>query len=415
MAEAILALGIPCGLAFLLQRVWASLLGRPLAAGDEIDYIQRGTADDPFAPRMFLRVPLLPALAWLSGRSSMPETVLRGLSEIAATGTVLVVSITLWITTGPVFALIVGSLFALIPSRLIFARRIWPDVYLGFFLACILLLFASSGLDSGLSALLAGVICMFAFLMRFDALLLSPAVLSVAPVANDPLIAAAVLGPTILAGLCWAIFNKCRYGIFLPDNTWSFNLIVSRREARYSGDGSVAVESTIRGAVREWQNGDLRSRSFAGLQELYRHPSEILSGGLKRLLAALGPDSFARQRLLPPEAHGYESSDPGTVKAFRRLLIYEFPLIAGITFSIVLLGGVSTAFLVPTMGLAVGNLLMTRTRYRQAWLPGIIIIAGTSFDRLASDPPGATGIAAASLVTLTVMVVLSRFRSRVET
>jgi hypothetical protein len=374
-------------LAVQLAALWR--MGGRRAIGDELGYLERGGSQDPLAPRQFLRVPLLPWLAAFC-RGSAPldvgERRLRLLMSAAGILTVVVTAIAGWQLGGPAVALLGALLLAVQPERVLLGCHLWPDTLLALVLAgqtAVSALPASPAV-----ALIAGGLCTLGVLTRIDFLVVPPLLLAAWRVSQGPLSALtgwAVIGPPLLALALVTIRNGRRYGVWLPDDTWAFNLMVARSEARLVDEGRFAIEPAVADAVKSWRDLTHRQAPRQGLGALWenlRSPHHFGRGIARRILTLVGPDTFLRQKVLPRDA-----AYPDLADRWRRrwdaALRIAFPLLA----ATVLISGLAGprlpgGFAWPTLGLlAVAVLFHARTRYRVTALPALSLVAAQGIVR----------------------------------
>jgi hypothetical protein len=355
-----------------------ALLGSTRLVGDERGYVERGAGPDPLGPTMFLRVPFLPILSVLANRTARPELALRALSQAASILAVAATTLAAWFVVGPVVAVLAGTVLAVLPSRALYANHIWPDPWLALWLSLLCLLVVLPELELHTRCAMAGMVCALAFCTRFDALLCTPFTLLAIDGIDAPGLAWVVL-PTALCFAGLSLRNRSRYGLALPDDTWMFNLLVAAREVEI--DPPASVETVVGDVASEWRTIGAAQRRALLRREIGGKVGRLLPGAVRRAWSMCGPDTFARERLLPPLGKAYEAPSPSTVRALRLVLRMEFPVLVSFTLAaLIFQGDLSPYWGWPTLALAAGNVLHARTRYRQAWLPGLLLMAATTPD-----------------------------------
>ena len=373
---------IVLALLVLIQRFILNCLGRRVPVGDENGYVTCGSRPDPYAPGLFLRVPLM---AWLSKQahrfSDHPEHTLRSASHVVSMLSIIASMFSAQLLGGPVATLVVGVLLTLMPGRIILSHHLWPDVWLSLWLSLSCLVLVYPDLTPEMRALLLGSIAALAFLTRFDALLLAP-LSGVALTPPSLWLWLLILLPTLTVFALLSIRNFRRYQIPWPDNTWMFNLMVSAAETDSKQSGPVLIEHGVAKAVTDWSalSYDHRTRSsMIGVYRLFLSPGKTLWGLLTRFWASLGPDSFVLHRLLPPVGEGYPDIPVGFNRILTLALVLAFPLFVSTTLLALLVSKPAMPiFLWPTLAVAFGSLIHNRTRYRQAWLPGAALVLATA-------------------------------------
>jgi hypothetical protein len=369
----------PIVAAVAAQWVFRALLGKSLLVGDERNYLEHGAGPDPFGPSMFLRVPFLPALSLVANRTARPEPMLRALSQAASVLAVAATTLAAWIAAGPEVAVLAGMVLALLPSRVLYANRIWPDPWLALWLSLLCLLLVLPGLELHTRCAMAGVVCALAFCTRFDALLCAPLTLLAIDGIDTPGLAWVVL-PTALSFFGLSLRNHFRYGLALPDDTWIFNLLVAARELESNPPAS--VETVVGDVASQWRALGAGQRRTLLRRQLGGRAGKLLPGAVRRAWSMCGPDTFARERLLPPLGKAYAAPSKAAVRVLRLALRMEFPVLVSFALAASLyLGKLNLSWGWPTLALALGSIFHARTRYRQAWLPGLLLIAATAPDK----------------------------------
>lgn len=353
-------------------------MGPAMRVGDESAYISCGGQADPFAPGLFLRVPLM---AWLSKQAhrftSNPEHTLRAATSVASTVSILVTMLCAQILGGTKAAFLVGLLLVLMPGRIILSHHIWPDIWLGLWLSLACLIMIYPEMQPAHRAILLGTVAALAFMTRFDAILLAPFA-GLGMTALSALDWILILMPVLITFFILSLRNARRYQVPWPDTTWMFNIMITAGESRHERATDVHVEQEVLLVVADWKKLDDRGKiagSLASLQKLFTRPVKALSGVLLRLWASLGQDSFVLHRLLPPEGTAYPEISGRTLRGLQFALAVAFPVFASAIFLAFLIAGPpAPVILMPTLALAAGSLLHNRTRYRQAWLPGAALM-----------------------------------------
>jgi len=365
--------------AFVAVHLWARLaMGPAVSIGDEKAYISCGGEQDPYSPGQFLRVPLL---AWFSKQahrhSSDPEKWLRSASTLVSALTILVSMVSAQHIGGENAAFAVGLLLVFMPGRIVLSYHVWPDIWLGFWLSLICLVMVYPELPINLRAGLLGTVAALAFMTRFDALLLAPVTgIGLAPASIYSWLL--ILLPTLLAFAFLSIRNARRYQIPWPDNTWMFNFMVSARETEREQVARVQVDHEVWKVAADWNKlstAERMSHGIKGLRTLLMRPVRLFFGALMRVWASMGPDSFVLQRLLPPTGLAYPQISASFCRGVQIALMIAFPIFASVT--ILALWVTETplpGIWWPCLGLGVSSLIHSRTRYRQAWLPGAALL-----------------------------------------
>ena len=111
-----------------------------------------------------------------------------------------------------------------------------------------------------------------------------------------------------------------------------------------------------------------------------------------KLWASLGPDSFVLQRLLPAEGAAYPAISANLNRALKISLTVAFPVFISMTALALMVSKAPVSIVLwPTLAFIIATLIHNRTRYRQAWLPGavLLLVSATSeagFWSLLSNP-----------------------------
>ena len=394
-------------------------VGPAVSVGDENGYIPCGKQADPYLPKTFLRVPFM---AWMSKQahrySSNPERVLRSATGIASMASIMICMLSAQFIGGVHAALLTGLLLVVMPGRIILSGHIWPDIWLGLWLSMVCLIMVYPDLSSNLRTLLVGLLAALAFITRFDALLLAPfAGIGLAPL---PFIEwLFILLPTLFVFAFLSIRNARRYRIPWPDTTWMFNIMIAAGETGKKKAHNVHVEEEVRKVLTVWQTleyPDRFSTGIASLRNLFAQPVRAISGVMVRLWASLGPDSFVLHRLLPPDGLAYPEISDKFNHVLKIALVVAFPIFTSMTVLALLVAKPSLPVILwPTLAFATASLIHSRTRYRQAWLPGAALMLVSAISE-----PGfwsillSTGSIIKWLAAIALAISLVCFRTRSE-
>jgi hypothetical protein len=136
-------------------------------------------------------------------------------------------------------------------ERIVLGARLWPDTWLGLWVALAVLRLASMPLPPTWPPTLS-LLAVLALLTRLDGAALGLGV-AAACLALDTgaFTAAAPLGAVLVVSFALAIRNQCRYGVPFPDDTWAFNLLV-RSEA--DGLDRASVQEGVLRAFQSWSS-----------------------------------------------------------------------------------------------------------------------------------------------------------------
>ena len=403
----------------LVQWLVRRAMGPVVSVGDEGGYISCGGQVDPYCPKVFLRVPLM---AWLSRQShrdsSNPERSLRFATSVASAATILVSMVSAQILGGFQGSLLIGLLLVVMPERIILSHHIWPDIWLGLWLSLACLILVWPGLSLNLSIMLLGVVAALAFMTRFDALLLAPFVgFGLMPLSFWQWMF--ILLPTLFVFAGLSIRNARRYKIPWPDNTWMFNLMIAAGETEQKRAEQIRIQREVGKAFVVWNqqsHPDRFTSGVASFRKLAARPVRAFTDLLLRVWASLGPDSFVSQRLLPPIGRAYPEISGRFNHGLHIALRFAFPIFVSATCLAILVGELpAPAILWPTLALAVATLIFTRTRYRQAWLPGaaLLLVSTVSTSGFWSKLLSVDS-AVEWLLAISLAVALVRFRVRFE-
>ncbi len=384
--------------------------------GDEAEYLNRGKSPDPYSPTLYIRVPLLPALSLLAHqRCQNPEECLRLFSMLSMLTTVLILIAMATSLYGWQVGLLMALLTLLQPELLIYSRHIWPEAYLSLCLTVVTLCLVT--LSPGFfQAIILGAVAATAFLIRFDQLVILPAVLltwmTVGYMPDWRSLLCLTL-PLLVSWLLLSVRNWRLYGIPWPDTTWVFNLRVAEAELVKPSAGSPVM------------NGQLISHAIAAVSEqekpippithivssMRRRGGRFALQVILRGWAYIGPDTFVRQRLFPPTGAAYTKALP---MPFERWLQWAFPLLFSFAAVLALLGAkapVWGSLIVASM--LVSSLVFTRTRFRAPVIPLLLFwLVPEGLEYLTSTGPLAWyGWLVPSLL---LSYCLVRFPSRLE-
>ncbi len=342
-----------------------------LPVGDEKEYLRRGAARDPFAPKPFLRVPLMPMLAksvYLAGARESFEMRLRLVIASISIANVLAVCWFAMQISGVGGMILAASLQLFLIERAWLANHIWQDT-----LAASIVLLAILCIHYGLHAGILGLVVAIGFLLRLDLLVILVGAIAVFVDRGqtDVFDMMFLITPTILALLSVTFAYGLRYGIWMPDNTWRFNIAVA------------AKESTRRGPVDLMVTEVMREHGLASSLRAIK-PARFVFDVARRLIASLGTDTFVRRRLLPPSGKAY----PAIGRVPKWLLIalrVGMPLVAMTVAILLFAGQVMPAWWPILMATIVGMCLVHfRTRYRIAWVPGLVLLGALNLEQAAA-------------------------------
>jgi hypothetical protein len=252
-------------------------------------------------------------------------------------------------------------------ERILLGSRLWPDTWLGLWVALAVLRLASMPLPLTWPPILS-LLAVLALLTRLDGAALGLGI-AAACLALDTgaFTAAAPLGAVLVVSLALALRNQRRYGVPLPDDTWAFNLLV-RSQAEELGPAS--VEEGVRRAFRTWCSlpAPGRWRNTGGLPS-----GSCWIGILRRIAIYLGPDRFVSDRLLGRWPRPLVS-----------LLGLSFPVLAGVALVTAPSASqqeVAVACLGAPLILA-AVCAHTRTRYRVVVMPVLAHLGGVGIARV---------------------------------
>ncbi len=370
-----------------LGALWKMGTRRPV--GDEKACLARGLSPDPYAPRQFLRPPLLPWLSAVCHRGGgNGESRLRLLMAVASFLTVALTAIAGWRLGGPEIALLASLLLAVQPERILIGCHIWPESVLAFLLAALLVAHTLPATPA--LALAAGCLCILGVLTRIDFVVAPPLLLAAWWTQGPPaaITTAALLAPPIIALVWISLRNGRRYGIPLPDTTWAFNLMVASREPGLDGSRPFEIERAILAARTVWlrlRPTQAARRGRTALLEILRSPRDLGRGIVRRLLTLVGPDTFVRQRLLPT----YTDLGPPARRRWDAALEITFPvLVTTLLIAAAVDLRLPASFAWPSLGMMTAALLFhARTRFRTTALPALSLLAAQGITGLVESLP----------------------------
>ena len=384
-------------------------MGRRRPIGDEAGYLARGQSADPFAPRLFIRPPLLPWLAALSyRRAGDGESRLRRWMAIASCLTVVLVALTGWRLGGPWVALVASLLLAAQPERIVLGCHIWPEPLLALLLAA--LCFTQTIPPTPGLALGVGLLATLGVLCRIDFAIVPPVLLAAWwQTASPPTaVVAVLLLPSVIALIWTSTHNYRRYGIPFPDTTWAFNLMVARRESRFRDSNRFEIEAAVNEIIPVWKQ--LHSTrvvrpGVTAFMDILRSPLRFGRGIGRRLLTLAGPDTFVRQKLLPAEG-AYPQLGDRSRRRWDRALRVAFPLLVTIILSSIAVSPrLPESFAWPSLALlAVAVLFHARTRFRVVAMPALALLAALGLVRLAAALPGRPELSGAIAILATLLL-----------
>jgi hypothetical protein len=332
----------------------------------------------------------MPLLLWLIatfGRSG--ELRVRLLLALLSAVAVLLNVGAGWYVGGTTVALLAGGLLLLHPERLLLSCHIWPDGLVALAIAAATLLLVLPTPVTAPLLLTLGLTCAVGSLARIDFLIVAPTV-CLSLFASGRIASAAttilVVAPSLLVAGLWTARNFRRYGIALPDNTWTLNLMVTHSEIERRTGGDFALEPILSEAWLEWRDlpsAERGSRALRSLRGALARPRRFLRGVVRRFLALCGPDTFLRQRLLPPHC-AYPDLGFGWRRRFDSMLQLGFPLLVSLTvLGCALNRQLPPPYTWPAFSLLTGAVLFfARTRFRGAQLPILSLLAADGLVRL---------------------------------
>ena len=359
--------------------------------GDEVEYIERGRSNHSFSPEPFLRVPFLPALAWIGGRTGHPSDFLRLTTIAFSAGAMAATAGTATRLGGGVIATVLCLGLLLMPERIVLGSRIWPDVYLAAMTSGIALTLSLTPSAVGLdrSAALIGVLVALAVLTRLDALILIPSVTAVWMIVSPsvtPAHASWLIGlPLTAFGVWWLVslvFLKQRW----PDTTWKFNLGITVREALVQQESdTITIDDLI-----ELQPAEGKRRHDEDQPNVRQeHPPVPLAGFLRsvvsRLRALLGPDTFVKGKILARVKWGENSVAWLVLTALLRV---SAPFLVAVSIGVFVWHPSSAGWVaIPAISLLIPAIVFhARTRYRLPLLYGLVPVIAVGIGHMLAQP-----------------------------
>jgi hypothetical protein len=354
----------------------------------------------------------MPALAWLAFRGQGDVIRFRQY-QIAITSVAMVFTSLsgywlagyagLWITT---------LVFLFLPERTLLAPHLWPDVPLATIMAALSAILIMP--DFSGQSLVIGLIAACAFLTRFDALVVAPITwLAWSNAQFEQLMqyAPPILLPTFAGLLLLTLFNGLRFGKWLPDDTAFFNLSVMNKEL--TAEGRKPTTHHVRATAKTWSQETaletLLKKAWAELFNAFKRPHKVITDIFNRLLGFCGQETFLTQKVLP----AYPNAKKALISTCHGWLRWTFPLLLAMSISSpIVIGGLPT-FIWPTFALFVAAILFhTRTRYRLAILPGLVLLTVAGWSQVWH----ASGmrIIVACLIGAVIFVGCSQLKSREE-
>lgn len=386
--------------------------------GDEGDYVRRGRSDDPFAPTLFLRVPLIPFLAMVASRFGNPEQALRRMMVLASLLAYLLTMVGGWVLGGEAGALGAGLVLLLFPERGMMSKRIWPEPILSLWLAALQLVLIQDA-DIFFTATLSGVLVMLASLTRIEQLVLLPAVLLVLFLREASIsiqLIVLVCGPTFVAFSLWSMRCRLKYGTWLPDNTWCFNLSVLLRELQSNSEENMHIKDIVSECVPQWEKDPDHSgweSITACLRVTKANPMRLVVQFLQRMISLLGPDTFVSQCIMGPKGNTKGRLGAFLDLAVRCFLKVSVPIVvacfAVTSFAFCV---VPPIFLVPALFVFLSFAVVhTRTRFRVSLFPSFAlwaVVIFSSSNTAALSSFDAAGIWVAILVMAALLLLVVR-------
>lgn len=374
----LVSLVVVLGLGLALAALRGMGARRPV--GDEVTYMENAARSDPYAPGSFVRMPFM---AWLAARCRTPagEGRLRALMALVSVLTVAVTTVAGWHLGGGLVAGLAAFLLLFQPERIVLACHIWPDGLLALMAAAVAWLLLLPSASGAFLWLALGSACAIGSLVRIDFLVVLPVVwVSLEATGRSGGFAGAALlaAPTVAVVVGWTIHNARSYGLFVPDDTWTFNLMVAEAQLARRGSASLDPEAVLKETFHHWAAVPIAERprrAVRSLAVLLGSPGRFLSDVARRAVALCGPDTFIRQNLLPC---GYPELSASWRRRLEWPLRLAFPLLIALAALGILLSRVpaASAFAWPSLGLmGVSALFFARTRLRLALLPALSLLA----------------------------------------
>ena len=368
-------------------------LGPRVPIGDELEYLARARAPDPFAPAPFLRVPVVPFLAWIAG-AQHTETRLRSVFAGVTLTTAACVGVAGHLAMGPAGAIAATLVFVLLPDRILLSQHLWPDVVLALWQAILLLLIVWSVRIGPVPPWCFGAVAAAAAMTRIDGVILLPALSVVCAAIYQPVAPAlAVLWlPAAALLAAWTLRNSRSYAIRLPDDTWRFNVVVLDEEHHRSAAADVPVETLIRTVLPGWlavSQGEQHAMFRRASAAIARRPLRLLRGAYGRAWQMLGADTFLTERLLHPVEGAYPRVPTAMRRAIERYARAGFPILVALAVAGAAVDRLAALCLVPCAAAFVASSLVHgRTRYRHSLLPPLSMAAATAILAIADPAQG---------------------------
>lgn len=405
---------------------WARMQPRR-PVGDENAYI---TGKD-----IFIRPPVM---AWVGSAcrhadARVTERRLRGTMAVASVLTVSLTTAAGVLALGPAAGLAAGLLLALHPERLVLGNHIWPDTLLGMTLAAVALV-ALLPLPPLLAFAALGFLVAFGTGTRIDFLVtLGPVMLAAATSAQAGWALGGAAGPVALLLSTLSFLNLKKHGLFLPDTTWAFNLMVMNTELDRDRKQPFALEALVRVAAQQWRPLRSREQVASGAREARRtllRPGAWLRSTLRRLLTMLGPDTFITQKLFPP-GPGYPELSASARKIWGAALRIASPLLVALVLAAatVQLSRAAWHPAAPRQGFGLSSplamvssctallllvpiLFHARTRYRVTVLPGLCLLAALALAGPSSEIEQGVLLLAVALPILALLLLSAAHAGR---
>ena len=376
-------------IAFVLQGALLTNLRPSRLVGDEAEYTC-APSDHPHAA-LWVRVPLFAAM--IRGALRLGPSGPRRLTSALAAVTV---GVTVWqvaVAAGPLAGLVGAMLLLFSFERAILSLHLWPDTAMGLCwlvaVICITVPFTHGATGLALiGALALGLLIEGAALWGLG---------FVAPWLVPGPVPALALVITTLAPLLYILWNGLGTGVWRLDTTIGFNTAAMRADAATQAD-------TVAGVMRQ----TVQSRREPAPTERPPWPSlrSLLGRLTARLRLLLGPETFATEVLIGAERAGYQPNHwLGRSRLAATLLRHGFTtLFAANLIVLPLAPPLSVLALVGAIGIYA--LLVTRSRYRMALLPLVVVQTVTGWTQVITDGPSpAVALGVAVLVGFGVLLI----------
>ena len=357
----------------------SQLLGRRDWIGDENGYL----APTPHRT-LFIRLPLMRWLSMISAHGQRHPRGLRVVLALAASGALLAVVAAVGLAAHGTAAL-VALLLCLLPGDYhVLAARLWPEPLLALWQGLVVLLLALWPHAPGPALAGLALVTMLASLTRLEQLALLPTVL-LALVAQDRLAGwwdvLWLTAPTLLAMLWVTVRNGRRHGVWLPDDTWRFNLQVMAEHA--GAQDRLPNENVIGVVAARWRAG-----AAPAVGRPWR--PRLLLQVPRRWLGMLGPDTFVEQRMMPPLGRASARRLEGLAALWVR---HGYTVLAALLIAVVAVTRYWPvhAWIVLVMFMAVST-FHARTRYRVLLVPGMVAWAAPALAQLDAGDAAVVGV-----------------------